>query len=487
MIKKAMVLVSMVAIVAVMVAGFTGAFGTGDSPTVFASSLAGIAGAGTSGIQIQNLDASQDAQIVSDFYNQKGGGAISIARPNIAAGSAANIYLPAESSLTNGAYAAIISADRQIAAIARTDWNNTGGAAIYSNVQPGTDVSLPLAAKGYAGQTTLASIQNTDTSQSASVTVDFYIAGETTAAASATIQILPGTSQTIDLGKSPNFAAVPDGSLGSMKISSTSIPVGVQAFMDIETQDKAVYAYEGVPSEQAADTLYSPLIRNGFFGTSGISVVNPGASPVDVTVTYYASPGADSCSGTYVHNNGAQTIAAGSSAVFYQGNVAGLDTGDSTLPVGCFGSAVIESSGGNVLAIVNDADLGAGTSAAYNAVSQAGGATKVALPLFRKEHVAQKLTTGIQAMNIGSSPANVTLSVAGDGIGTIPASLANATIAPNASQNWFPSGAAEWDFVPSNSYGSATIESDQPIIVIVNDFSTNGMSDSAIYNGIKAD
>ena len=487
MIKKAMVLVSMVAIVAVMVAGFTGAFGTGDSPTVFASSLAGIAGAGTSGISIQNLDASQDAQIVSDFYNQKGGGAISIPRPGVAAGSAAVIFLPAESQLTNGAYAAIVSADRQIAAIARTDWNNTGGAAIYSNVQPGTDVSLPLAAKAYNGQTTLASIQNTDTSQSASVDVEFWAAGATSATASTTIQITPGTSQTIDLGKSPNFASVPDGSLGSMKISSTSIPVGVQAFMDIETYDKAVYAYEGVPAEQAADTLYAPLFRNDFYGTSGISVVNPGASPVDVTVTYYASPGAGGCAGSYVHNGGAQTIGAGSSEVFYQGNVAGLATGDSTLPTNCFGSAVIEAAGGNVLAIVNDADLGAGTSAAYNAISQAGGATKVALPLFRKEHVAQKLTTGIQAMNIGTSPANVTMSVSGAGIGTIPGSLANATIDPNGSHNWFPNSDADWNFVPSNSYGSATIESDQPIIVIVNDFSTNTTSDSAIYNGIKAD
>ena len=68
-------------------------FGANNTPAVFASCLAGIQGAGGSGIQIQNLDASQDAQIVADFYNQKGSGAVTISRPNVAVGSAANIYL----------------------------------------------------------------------------------------------------------------------------------------------------------------------------------------------------------------------------------------------------------------------------------------------------------------------------------------------------------------------------------------------------------
>ena len=111
MMKKVVVLASMATVAAVLVAGVAG-FGANNTPAVYASRLAGIQGAGGSGIQIQNLDASQDAQIVADFYNQKGSAAVTINRPNVAAGSAANIYLPTETSLTNGAYAAIISADR---------------------------------------------------------------------------------------------------------------------------------------------------------------------------------------------------------------------------------------------------------------------------------------------------------------------------------------------------------------------------------------
>lgn len=485
--KKLMVLTSMAAVVTLMVAGLAGVFGGDAAPTVYASRLAGIQGAGISGIQIQNLDASQPATIVADFYNQRGGPAVTIQRPGVGAGAAANIYLPAENTLQNGAYAAIISADRQIAAIARTDWSTSGGAAIYSNVQPGTDVSLPLAAKGYYGQTSLVSIQNTDTSAQATVDVSLFAAGQTAPVKQSTFAIGPGTSTTLDLGKNAEFADVADGFLGSMTISSDSIPVGVQSFIDLENQDKAVYAFEGVPSEQAADKLFVPLIRNNFYGTTGISVVNPGTSPVQVTVTYIASPLTPACTGTTVHGGGAATIDGGSSVVFYQGG-ATPGAGAPGLPSGCLGSATVEATGGNVLAIVNDADLGAGTSAAYNAVSAAQGATKVALPLFRNKHTKDELSTGIQAMNIGDAPANATITFS-DSTGTVISGCGadcQATIAPNGSYTWYPPAVAGIKDRP-NTYGSATIESDQPLAVIVNDASPLGTIDSAIYNAIKAD
>jgi len=490
MMKKAVVLASMATVAAVIVAGMAG-FGANNTPAVYASRLAGIQGAGGSGIQIQNLDASQDAQIVADFYNQKGSAAVTINRPNVAAGSAANIYLPTEQSLTNGAYAAIISADRQIAAIARTDWSTSGGAAIYSNVIPGNEVSVPLAAKGYNGQTTLASIQNTDTGQQATVTVEFYKAGNTSPLVTTQKNIGPGTSVTVDLGKDAAFTSVPAGTLGALVVKSASIPVGVQAFMDIENFTKAVYAYEGVPSEQAAATLFAPLVRNDFFGTTGISVVNPGSTQVQVKVTYIASPLTPACSGQSVHGGAAFPIEAKSSAVFYQGNIAALPTGDSGLAKKCLGAAKIEATGGNILAIVNDADLGktanspgAGTSAAYNAFPAASGAKKVALPLFRNKHTNLDLSTGIQAMNISDTPANVSIEFKNSSGQLINVTGTSATIAPLASFTWFPPAIAG---MPGNTYGSASLTSDQPIVAIVNDASGNGKVDAAIYSGIKAD
>jgi hypothetical protein len=307
-----------------------------------------------------------------------------------------------------------------------------------------------------------------------------------------TVQIGPGTSTTLDLSKNTAFATVPQGTLGSMKIKS-QVPVGVQSFIDIEASQKGVYAFEGVPAEQAAAKLFVPLIRNNFAGTTGISVVNPGTSPVQVKVTYYGSPfsTAATCkeNATFVHAGAAQTIAAGSSGVFYQGNVNIPGTGASGLPTKCLGSAVIEATGGNVLAVVNDADLTKGTSAAYNAVSEAGAAMKVALPLYRNKHTGAQLSTGIQAMNTGSAQANVTLEIK-DAAGTVISGSCGGectrTIAPNASYTWYPPGMSSQNGY-TNIYGSATLNSNQPLAVIVNDASGTGALDAAIYNGIKAD
>ncbi len=479
--KKLLVVLSMAAVVAVLVAGLTGAFRT-DTPAVYASRLAGISSAGTTGIQVQNLDPSQAATIVADFYDQTGGAPVSITLDSTAAGAAANIYLPNRSELKNGAYAAIISADRQIAAIARTEWLSSGGAALYSNVPPGTDVIVPLAVKDYYGQTSLVSIQNTDPSAQATVEVNLFKAGETDAVVTVQYPIGQGTSITLDLAKKVEFAAVPGGFLGSMRVTSAT-PIAVQSFVDFETSEMAVYAFEGVPAEEAADKLFVPLFRRNYYGTTGISVVNPGDSEVQVTANFVGSLGG--CVGQS-YEQGPATIAAGSSVVFYQGpgNIPGV--GETPVPDNCAGAAVLEATGGEILAIVNDAAGGTppDTSAAYNAQGAASGANTVALPLFRREFVG--LTTGIQAMNIGDGDANATITFK-DSTGaeiTGCGQDCSKTIASMAAYTWYPPAI---NAISDGTYGSATIESTQPLLVIVNDASLSGQMDAAIYNGIKAD
>ena len=213
---------------------------------------------------------------------------------------------------------------------------------------------------------------------------------------------------------------------------------------------------------------------------------------MEVTLTYLASPLTPACQGQVRHGGRAFVVAAKGNAVFYQGNVAGLPTGDSGLPRKCVGSAVIEASGGPVVAVVVDADLvrtanslGAGTSAAYNAFSDADGALKVALPLFRKEHTSVLLSTGIQVMNIGASPAHAVLAIKDSNGRALPiGSDAQRTISPLSTFTWIPSSIPS---LPAGGYGSATLTSDQPLVVIVNDASPNGAVDAAIYSGIKAD
>jgi len=494
--KKLAVLGTMAVVVGLLMAGVAGLFNTGTA-SVHASRLAGIEAAGATGIQVQNLDASAAANMTAEFYKQDPAvtGAVSLTATGVPAGGSWTIYLPSAPELDNGAYAAIVSADRQIAAIARTDWFSSGGAAIYSNVMPSDSVALPLLTIDYAEQFSLVSIQNTDTGTTATATVEVYAAGAAAPVLNKTYSIGPGKSITINTAMEDDYlglvSSTPGGFLGSMTVTA-DVEVGVQSFVDISSSDKAVYAFEGVPAEDAAETLYAPLIRRRHLGIydTGISVVNPNATDVDVTVTYIGA--LEACAGTTT-THGPYTIPASSSAVFWQGQGgAGLPTGDNGLPDNCVGSAVISADGGNVLAIVNDSKNLTEESAAYNAVPATMGGTKAALPLARNRFLdAYQFTTGIQVMNIGSSTANVTISYADASGAALTGSCTGctATIAANGSTTYIPGITTTGPgSMPAGEYGSALVESDgEPIIVIVNDFSFTGNTDAATYNGIKAD
>ena len=64
--KKLVALVSMAMVVAVLVAGLAGAFGSRGTPTVYASRLAGISGSGITGIQIQSFRSRELVATVTD-------------------------------------------------------------------------------------------------------------------------------------------------------------------------------------------------------------------------------------------------------------------------------------------------------------------------------------------------------------------------------------------------------------------------------------
>ena len=495
--KKVAVLLSMAAVVAVLVAGLSGAFGTEDTSSVYASSLAGISAAGETGIQVQNLDASQDAAITAVFYGQNGAAPVSVPAGTTGPGEAAGFYLPNIQELPDGAYACIVNSDRQIAAIARTDWQSSGGAAIYSNVIPGTDVAVPLALKAYYGQCSLVSVQNTDTDAPANADFEVYETGADAPTLTVPVQIAPGTSVTLDLCGGDEFAGLPDSFVGSIRVKSQT-EIGVQSFIDIETSQKAVYAFEGVPADEASSELYVPLFRRrqpfnpadpntGYYDT-GISVVNPNSSPVQATVKYYGALGAPDCVGQ-TFTQGPVEIAANSSVVFYQGPAAQPGTGMAPLPENCTGSATIEAAGGTVLAIVNDSLDYTVESAAYNAMTTEQASTIVAMPLFRSGHTSWNLWTGISAMNTGDGDATITIEATSAG-GEVLKDKAgmSQTVGPNETALFWPAWADSGDFTdPSKAVGSATITSNQPVAVIVNDISLAGKADSSTYNGINAE
>jgi hypothetical protein len=465
----------------------------GEPSAAHAARLAGICGAGTSGIQVQNLDSLLPATVVADFYDSKGTKALTLTRPNIAPFGSTTFWLPGIPELANGAYAMIVHADREIGAISRTDWASCGGAAIYSNPAPEKEVLVPLVVRQPGTQVSLVGIQNTDTEGRADVTVEIYQPGNPSPIRSMPLTLAPAASGMLDLGTDPNFATLPPGFYGSMRIVSTA-KVAAQTYIDLENSAMAVSGFEGVPSDQASATVFVPLFRSGYFGTTGISVVNPGATAADVTVTYVGSGLGGTCQGqTIVHNNGqAVSIPARSSAVFYQGGMT-PEAGPPGLPVGCFGSAVVAAAGaGRVLAVVNDFTTGAGglplTAAAYNAIGANQGARKVAVPLWRIHHTTADLVSGIQAMNLSAAQAAGVKITFFDDKGQMLPGDADRTpsIAPNGSYTWYTPSVSGIGSM-TGVYGSAVIESDQPLAVIVTEVSLAGKSDAVTYNGIGAD
>ncbi len=491
MLRKSLVMLSVVLWAALPLVGPVAADGSAKIHIGYLTndgSLGELIG-GASGLQIQNLDPASAAQVTVELYHQDGSPPVLIDRPDVAAGAVANVFLPAIPGLKHGVYAAIISADRRIAAVSRADFPPSGDAVMTGDAVPGNLVFVPLAVKHVHGQVTAVVIQNTDSVQKATVTIDLHVPLNNASRVSTIREIGPGSSVTVDMGRDPAFADLAGETVNTIVIKSPDIPVAAWGFVVIRGVGKAVYGYPGIPAGQAATRLYAPLIRNDFHGTTGIAVLNPGADPVTVSVTYMGSPTTPVCAGNRPHvGRGIVTLGGQETTVFYQANAFMAVQGDSGLPVGCLGSALIESKGGPVLAVVNDADLGNGlrSSAAYSAFSDADGARRVALPLYRKEHAGlQNLSTGIQVMNISTMPAHVTIEIR-DASGAVqpigPAGAAD--IAPLGSHVWYPPAIAG---LPGGVYGSAVVSSDQPSVVIVNDASGRGSVDAAMYRGVKAD
>lgn len=450
-----------------------------------ASRLSGIQGAGVSSMSVVNLDAAQSAVVVADFFKQGGGPPVPVQRPSIAPGTAANIYLPAEAALANGAYAAIVSSDREIRSLARTDWPASGGAVLYEDSIPATDIVVVPAVKRHDGHTSLVTIQNTDTGQSATISVEFFVRGTAMPAAITTIAVQPGTSATIDVGRLSGFAAVPNGAIGHLRIRSAT-EVAVSAIVDVEASQKGVYAFDGVPSEWASTRLFAPVIHAAAPLdpsdaaspplSTRIEILNTNtASPASVTVRYRGIAG--TCAGQWFVDP-AITLPAGDSATVRQA------PGSGVLPAGCTAAATIESDGANVVATVID-EQGAGTlAAAYNAQLAEAAGTRVHVPHWRSRHTPMQLSTAVQVMNVGTEPTTATLAIQTPG-GPLAGCGADctATIPPGGAHLWWPPSSAA---LPANIYGSAVVEADQPLVAIVTDVSVNGAVDLASYVGIAA-
>jgi len=472
--------------------------------------LAGIQGGGVSGVQVQNLSTSANT-ITVQLYPQSGGAPIALAPVTIDPESATNFYLPSLNNVGAGSYSMVVSAQQPVAAIARTDWADTGGAGIYSNASPGRSVLIALALQNFAGQTSQFSIQNAGGTDANDIKIEVIARGTGNVVKTLTNQSLPaGASKTYDLGDTGTFGTlpntgtdlgVPTGFVGLIRISSATVDLVAQSFIDI-AGTPGVTAFSGVASTAADTTLYCPLVRANFYGDTGIQIVNTNNQDANVTITFYADPASPN-SGTYTQN---MTIKANSSDIAFQGPGGNSRQAPTNLPGGTqtpsntaltndgfFGSAKITSNI-PVLAVVNDTEFGANYSvkgqSTYNCVPSSAVGKKHFLPLVRRYHLSDtRLTTGVQVMNVTNQSNTISLNLT-NWDGTDAPDPSPKTAGPNGAVNFFGGSWTGLPTVPANLggsgwFGSGVITCSQDCVVLVSDegFGTKRV-DRANYIGI---
>jgi hypothetical protein len=445
---------------------------------------------GVSGIQVVNLDTS--SAVVSATYYAEDGTQYTLVDQTLANQGDTYTYYsePAEATTFSGA--AILSADKQIAAVANTAFGSNGAGGAYGGSNTGaTTVLLPLVTKAYAGGSTAIGVQNTDTANSITAEITFSAQDSAKFSGTKTYTLQPGASQIIDLGLDADFES---SWIGSASISPQDGATPVVGSALIYTNNY-VYAYSGFTA--TGTEWYLPLVRSEFAGLStGVQVVNAGATDVSVTINYngaiwpdYSSSSAYTCTVT-------ATLPASSSITFYNAGTWPLDgvlgssdgaitggdcqtNGNATFSDagGMFlGSAKITTNG-EVAVMVNDANASGTSSGAYNGFLASEAAGSIISPLARVAFA--NFTSGTQVQNICGTDVTVSATYATSPLVSVTAPTYDDQIIPAGSSYTFyvaPGGASDgWlgSLTASTTGGNC-------LVGITNDAKTGG--DASVFN-----
>lgn len=336
----------------------------------------------TSGFQVQNLDTSNPASITVDFYNQDGTVAATVSDTVPAGGSVTYFPLNEVSTGFNGSV--VISSDRDIRAIANVLGNSGAYGASYGGFTAGaTEVALPLLMKANSGFSTWFNVQNTGSS---ATDVAISYSDGTTAACTA---LQPGASCTLDQANEAHA----NGWVGSATITSDE-PVAATV---MQVGPTTLFAYTGFTS--GSQNIAMPLINANNAGfITGVQIQNMGSASTSVTVSYTPSAAGTACSET-------QSIPANSSRTFA---LTAFTAGGSCGSGRFVGSARItaNSTDQELVAIVNQLNIGANKGAAYEGFDPSSATDSVVMPLIMDRN--SNYFTGFSVLNVGTTSATVT-------------------------------------------------------------------------------
>lgn len=435
-------------------------------------------GTWNSGIQVQNPTTSV-ATVQVKFYDSTGTLAFTAGADTIVAGGSKTYYLPdaAFSSLPNGKYSGVVESDQAVVAVVNeTNYSGKGLADSYNGITSGaTSLNMPLVYRARNSTDSMIAVQNTDSSTTANITLQFFATGSASVAMSKSDTIPPLASKTYDISSSA-FDALGAPFLGSLTVTSNT-NVAAVAHSVKNSDDGELSVYRAFSS--GSTRFLAPLVYNQWTGgttadaITGIQVQNLGNTNDTVTMTYTLSPGSGS-SGTFSVN---QPILANSSTTFFMPSL-------TSIPVRNYGSAVIQSGSNQIVVVVNNVKSATAIASAYNAFADGAGSTRVVAPLVFNQY-SPDWTTGIQVQNVGSVADNVTMifrptnSVAGSAASYTK--TLTGVAAGSSGTFYLPN----YTDIPAGLYGTAEITSSSQKIIAVINTTKYSANISTAYTGIN--
>ncbi len=394
----------------------------------------------TTFVTFQNLSTSTAANISIQYYGLNNG----------TPGNTDSVTVPAKGQKAilpnvgaNNSGGGIITSSQPLNVVV-SEAISTGGSAYNVTSLTASNLYSPLALNGaFGGFTTNIVVFNTGSSAS-SGQIQFYDANGTVAATQS-FSIAGHASQTLSqagvsgLANNQSYWAKIVGASGS-QLTAQVIEFGPHNF---------VATFNASVPTQAATKLYAPAAFNGLYGfVTGMGFANPNGTAANVTVTYYAP------NGNQVGSKAVPIPANGNGSLF-QG--AAGTSGD-------VASAVV-SSDQPIVMTVNESGP---NNASGTYVGIANGSITVALPVMANGYAS--FVTGTTIFNAGSGTANLTLTYL-DGAGNpVGNAQSTTTLAPNASFALYQGAANQG--LPSGFFGTAIINSNQPLLVTTNALQT---------------
>jgi len=438
---------------------------------------------------IQNLDTSENATVVVAYYDSNGNHIVGADKfLTIPPGGQVTVVQYTDDSNLSGRYSAVVSSDRPIAVIVnqqtappgRTYMASTPPFASYTGFDSGSlQIILPEIMYNWYGYYTEFFVQNVGDGP-ASIRVTYYpgLAGSSGVTQEATI---PQYASYHFTQKNMTILGASSGPhvgrfIGSAVITSTQPIVAV--VNEHNEGAKKLFTYNSFSA--GATDLVAPSILRGHFGWyTSLSIANPSLSQTAiVTITYYADTKyslPENLRGTTVVKT--FTIPPGKALTRYEGTGANptIDPSlsDLTMFTRFFGTARIQSNIPVVAKINQESD--AGYAEAYNSIDANTASKKVVIPLIQADFYG--FYTSLTVQNMINRTGTITITYISDGSYSLPTNTSIQVvrnIPPLGQYNSWEGGISGTGDVHNSGVfvrfnGSAVIESDVPIVAIVNE------------------